>query len=252
VIGRIQSDHIGYEYSEEYRKKTDVEVPQRPDLIRRDDGHYNLGQSIYLVVRGGSGAVRVSVPHQQEAAGEDSWQRSRPRCDDHNSGARCASRGMAWAPQCNARIATAEPEGEHFGAVASAYMTWRTTRAGGMTGHGELPVPIHKVRRADCQQPVESDKPQWPCEYIAADMGTSGQWRGQPAPPTHREHFHVEGYRAEPGSWDRLQKLLYKKPGQTTHRAAMPWKDVPAFYAGLALQFIILTGMRRHEVVDVQ
>ena len=62
-----------------------------------------------------------------------------------------------------------------------------------------------------------------------------------------------------PATWARLRELLSKKVAEVTPRAAMAAKDVPAFMTSLgdsvedrALKFVILTGVRRKEVLGAR
>ncbi|MDO6458818.1 integrase arm-type DNA-binding domain-containing protein [Celeribacter halophilus] len=66
------------------------------------------------------------------------------------------------------------------------------------------------------------------------------------------EHAAALGLDVDVQACAKARALLGKQSDKATHIAAMPWQDVPAFYASLqdptithlALRFLILTGMR--------
>lgn len=98
-------------------------------------------------------------------------------------------------------------------------------------------------------------------ERLTTDDGHETLWQGPGRAPGKTVRSYVEkaiGAKIangldipNPAPWTTLQHLMHKKTAHGEGKAAMPYADVPAFYAANpdpALRFLILTAARRGEV----
>lgn len=243
------------------------------DAAKKQDGRYNAGESLYLVVRGGS----VIWEKQYRQGGK-----LKAKCYGSAVGAAPVSfrqaRALDWADRLERR-------GERQVASNAKY------HRGGNGGAAVL-TPFSMVRDKYFSDMQGGATPQWTPEQLetikrmlakhAAPLDTrpAGHitldemadllrpiWKGPGSHTGNRVRGLIEkvlrsaGVRNDdnPALWENLQTKLSNKVAKSVPRASLPFADVPAFMKELAvcetmqakaLRFMVVTSTRQDEVLE--
>jgi len=251
------------------------------DAKRQGDGRYNAGDSLYLVVRGGSALWE----HQFREAGK-------LRTKSYGSATGAApvtftkARALSWADRLDRRnrrqIAgnakyhglTVVSNGNGHSNSASMLTPFSAARdkyfsdmQGGATPQW-TPEQLETIKRMLAKHAEKLDTR--PCGHITLDEMADllrPIWKGPGSHTGNRVRGLIEkilcsaGVKDDdnPALWKKLQTKLGNKIAKSVSRAMMPVADVPAFMAKLAadnsvqsraLQFIVLTAARQDEALE--
>jgi integrase len=233
------------------------------DAIREGKGRYSFGNSIYLIVRGGSalweyqfrqdgrlrtmglGSAVARVPTEQPVTITDAR----------------AKRAAAWLARRNGEALPAGAAGKRFKQAAEDYLKAHATE------WGPKQYNDHERRLRLHAAPLNSK----PVNRITVDdvAGVLAPiWTG----PNHGRGSKLRGLielilnaeevkQPTPAAWSRLQGKLSKKSVETKNYASLPYAELPALMTELernestqarAIRFIVLTGSRQMEALGAQ
>jgi integrase len=241
---------------------------------KKRDGRYNAGDSLYLVVRGGSalwehqfreggklraksfgsavGAAPVNLSQARALAWADRLERRNRRQTAGNAKYHVAANGNGYSPAVATLFGIARDQyfaNMQGGAVPQwtpeQYETLKRMLAKHATTLDNRPVgAITLDDMADLLRPI---------------------WKGPGSHTGNRVRGLVEkilrsaGVKDNPATWGNLETKLSNKIAKTVNRAALPFADVPALMRELAadptmqaraLRFMILTATRQDETLE--
>jgi integrase len=251
------------------------------DCIRQGDGRYNFGQSLYLIVRGGS----VLWEHQFREGGK-----LKTKCFGSARGA--AKVGLRKA-QTLVYAATVERRTGREVARNAKYHGGNHSNGNGNGNGASLLKPFSVVRDEYFAKMQGGESPQWtegqydtisrmlkkhaapidsrPVGELTkeeiADM-LRPKWKGPGSHTGNRVRGLVEkilrasGIKNDdnPALWENLQTELSGNVKKSVPRASLPYQEVPRLMRDLAenttmqakaLRFMILTGTRQDEVLEM-
>lgn len=250
------------------------------DATRQGDGRYNAGDSLYLVIRGGSALWE----HQFREAGK-------LRTKSYGSAIGAApvkftqARALLWADRLerrnrrqiagNARfhsLPVVNGNGHSNGAAkltpfSMARDKYFSDMQGGATPQW-TPEQLDTIKRMLAKHASKLDSR--PAGHITLDEVADllrPIWKGPGSHTGNRVRGLIEkilrsaGIKTDdnPAVWENLQTKLSGKIAKSVPRASLPFADVPAFMKELAanetmqakaLRFMILTGTRQDETLE--
>jgi integrase len=242
--------------------------------VRDGDGRYNAGDSLYLVVRGGSalwehqfrdggklkarsygsavGAAPVGLTQARALAWADRLERRARRQTARNARFHVVANGNAYSP-----------------AVATLFAVARDQYFANMQGGAVpqwTPEQFETLKRMMAKHAAALDNR--PVGAITLDDMADllrPIWKGPGSHTGNRVRGMVEkilrsaGVKDNPAMWENLETRLSNKIAKSVPRAALPFADVPAFMCELAadstpqaraLRFMILTATRQDETLE--
>jgi integrase len=238
---------------------------KRPDVqtcIKRGPGRYAFGDSMSLVVRGGSALFEYQYREDKKtktlvlgsAIGDGALTITAAR----------EARGAAWLARRNGvalampGVRIAAPRGDAFGEAAQSYLAnhadeWSDGHRKGLAGLVRmyaLPLDPLPVNRITTDQVADALRPIW---------NGPGDNRGSRLRRLIEAVMTAKNVEPNPATWGRLKEKLSKKIAPVISKASMPFGDVPAFVAtlgddaeGRATLFTILTAVRRKEALGAR
>jgi len=244
-------------------------------LIKKP-GRHGDGQGLFFrVLPGEKGywVYRFRIAGREREMSLGTWpQMSLAEARDRHAAERAKVRTMKIDPLAERRAGKLMAEAANraiptFGQVADEYLSaheqgWRSDRHRWQWRQTvkEHCAPIRDlpVNEIDVEAVLKALTPLW-----AKTPVTASRLRGriETILDAARARGHIPADKANPARWrGQLQHLLPnpKKISAPSHHSAMPWRDVPAFFAKLkasperptamALAFAVLTAMRSKEV----
>ena len=240
-----------------------------PALIQRGDGRYSLGQSLYLVVRGGS--ARFEYQFRDGVARRSLWLGSAIGPAAVTLTQARVARAQAWADRRNhAPVRAPRPRvtataGVPFGQAVRSYMDgkadeWGARQRKHMAKLIELHAKAIEARALPAitvQDVATVLRPVW----TGPNHSQGGRLRS-----LIERTFRANLIEPNPAEWDRLKELrdpqgkpvLATKTVEAESFANMPYDELPALMGelaadqsepGRALRFLILTAARSAEVI---
>ena len=232
--------------------------PNIADCIKRGNGRYSYGQSLYLVVKGGSAlweyqyreSKKLRTKSYGSAIGLEPVTVTQAR----------AMRWKDWSERKEGRAATA-PDATLNKLFAQARDEYLTKHAAEWS-----PDQMDNLRRmlAKHAAPLDAKRVD---KITKEDLGDLLRpiWKGPGSHTGNRVRGLVEkilsycDVQPNPARWEVLRNELSNKVVKSVSRASLPYADVPALMRELAtdttaqaraLRFMILTGTRQDEVLE--
>jgi integrase len=238
---------------------------KRPDVqacIKLGPGRYSFGDSMSLVVRGGSALFEYQYREDKKTKTLVLGSAIGPAALTITAARE--ARGAAWLARRNGiglampGIRIAQPRGDVFGEAAATYLEnhadeWSDRHRKGLAGLVRLytaPLAALPINRITTAQVADVLRPIW---------NGPGDNRGSRLRRLIESVLSAKGVEPNPAVWTKLRELLSKKVAEVVSKASMPAADVPAFVATLgndvesrALLFVILTAVRRKEALGAR
>lgn len=243
-------------------KGDDMTTPLRPEqvreLIKGGNARYADGHSLYLVVKNGRGFWTMQYRDPNEG-GTIRWHGLGSAEHVTPAAARRAREShMAAVREGRAELPRRKAKGELFSMAASAWLDNHESEWTTRTRADNKALFARYVPAQFAGKPVT----QITADDVAAVLRPI--WNGPGNDKTNRLRRMIEdvlkakAVHPNPADWGGpLSSLLSRKRREVEHHDAMPWQDVPAFYARLsdstedrAGKFVILTSVRRDEALE--
>jgi len=250
------------------------------DATRQGDGRYNAGDSLYLVVRGGSalwehqfreaGKLRTKSYGSAIGAAPVTWTKARTRLWA-DRGERLARRQIAGNAKYHSLAVVNGNRHSNSASVLTPFGEARDEYFRNMQGGATpqwTPEQLDTIKRMLAKHAAPLDTR--PCGQITLDEVADllrPIWKGPGSHTGNRVRGLIEkilrsaGIKTDdnPAVWENLQTKLSGKIAKSVPRASLPFADVPAFMKELAanetmqakaLRFMILTGTRQDETLE--
>jgi len=242
--------------------------------VRDGDGRYNAGDSLYLVVRGGSvlwehqfrdggklraksygsavGAAPVNYTQARALAWGDRLERRRQRQTAGNAKYHAAANGNGYSPAVATLFAVARDQyfqNMQGGAVPQWTPEQYDTLTRMLAKHA-APLDNRPVGAITLDEMADLLRPIWK----GPGSHTGNRVRGMV-----EKILRAAGVKDNPATWENLETKLSNKIAKTVNRASLPFADVPALMRELAdnptpqaraLRFMILTATRQDETLE--
>jgi integrase len=230
------------------------------ELLKRGDGRHSLGQSLYLVVRGGSALFEYQFRDGKERGSK--WLGSAVGLAPMTLTQARAARAQAWLDRRNGRVAArrAPAASKTFGALAETYLDnhaaeWEPKQL----GRNRALLRLHAAaldKRLVGQITVEEV-----ADVLRPIWKGPGHGKGSKTRALIENILSAADIERNPAAWSRLQNHLAKKGPKSVSVASLPHAQLPALMTELSMvnstanratQFLILTGVRLKEALGAR